>query len=107
MTARTKLVIPQGVDWSHGWAVTFNGDPIDNTWSARSQIRKKPEAATILHQFAVDIVDSAVVLAVTPAESSAWGWRGAVYDVEIVNADGSVTLRVAQGPVEVSPEVTR
>lgn len=105
---RTNLRIKQGTDWSHGWAVTVNGAPIDATWTARSQVRSHPSTPTVLHQFAASVnADGSVVIAVTPAESSAWTWTSGVYDVEVVNADASLTLRVAEGSVSVSLEVTR
>lgn len=102
------LKIEQGTDWSTGWRVTVNGAPIDATWTARSQVRKTVAATEILHTFAAD-VDAAgnVVIAVTPTESIPWTWRTAVYDVEVVNADASLTLRLAEGRVTVDPEVTR
>lgn len=105
--AQTNLTIEQGADWSHGWRVTYNGQPIDDTWSARSQARRAP-SSDLLHQFAATVnPDGSVILTATAAESSTWAWRWARYDVEVTNADGSVTLRVAEGSVTVSAEVTR
>lgn len=107
-TSNTNLVIKQGADWSHGWRVRFNAVPIDATWTARSQIRPFVESPVVLHEFAASVnADGSVVIAVTPAESSAWTWTMGVYDVEVVNADASVTLPVAEGSVYVDREVTR
>lgn len=104
----THLTIEQGTDFSHGWSVKVNGALINATWTARAQIREHAAATTVLHTFAASVnSDGSVVIAVTPAQSSAWTWRSGTYDVEIVNADASLTLRVAQGSVQVSPEVTR
>lgn len=104
----TDLAIEQGADWSHGWLVLFDGDPIDDTWTARAQIRATPEATVVLYEFAPTVnPDGSVVLGVDAAESSAWLWRVGKYDLEVENADASITLRVAQGAVKVSPEVTR
>jgi hypothetical protein len=104
---KTKLTIEQGTTWSHGWAVTFNGAPIDETWTARSQVRKPITSADVLHAFAASVTaEGAVVIAVEPDESSAWTWRDGVYDVEVESSDG-VVLRVAYGAVAVSAEVTR
>lgn len=104
----TDLRIEQGTDWSHGWAVTVEGDAIDATWTARAQVRKsRLVTSELLHEFAAEVTaEGAVVLAVTPAESSAWDWTSGQYDVEITNADESLTLRVAQGRVTVNREVT-
>jgi hypothetical protein len=105
---KQNLTIEQGTDWSHGWAVTVNGDPIDDTWTARAQIRGRVTEETPLHTFAAEVTpEGAVVIAVTPEESSPWTWNDGVYDVEVVNADESLTLRVAEGHVLVDPEVTR
>lgn len=105
---KTNLTIEQGVDWSHGWLVKVNGAAINATWTARSQVRKHASLPDVLHTFAASVnADGSVVIAVTPAQSSAWTWTSAVYDVEVVNADASMTLRVAEGSVYVSPEVTR
>lgn len=104
----TDLLIEQGADWSHGWLVTYNGEPIDEGWTARSQVRSGRLSPEVLHEFAADVtVEGAVVLAVAASESSVWRWTRGVYDVEVVSPDGSVTLRVAQGSVAISAEVTR
>lgn len=104
----TDLVIEQGADWSHGWLVIVNGDPIDATWTARAQVRPSAEATVVLYEFAPTVnPDGSVVLGVDAAESAAWDWRVGKYDLEVESADASITLRVAQGAVKVSPEVTR
>lgn len=102
------LHIKQGSTFSHGWLVTYNGAALDATWTARSQIRAKAESAVILHEFEVAVnPDGSVVLGVDAETSSTWAWRSAFYDLEVVNADASVTQRIAEGRVTVSPEVTR
>lgn len=108
MTARKQnLTIEQGVTWSHGWLVTVSGTPIDNTWNARSQIRA-PYDGSLLHDFSADVTaEGAVVISVSPEQSSLWDWYDGVYDVEVSNFDGSIVLRVAQGKVTVSKEVTK
>lgn len=111
MTAKdVPLTVEQGATWSHGWRVTYNGDPIDSTWTAAAQIRARSNAeSTLLYTFANLAVDDtgAVVLAVPYEDSEAWDWGLGYYDVEVTNADESVRLRVAQGAVRVSREVTR
>ena len=105
---KSNLTIEQGTTWSHGWAVTYNGDPIDETWTARGQIRERVSSSEILYDLDPTVnADGSVVVGVDAATSSAWAWRSAVYDVEVVNADASVVLRVAEGRVSVSLEVTR
>lgn len=105
--SKVDLEIEQGTTWAHGWAVTYNGQPVDDTWVARGQIRRVATAAEVLHTFAATVDGGGnVVVAVEPDQSSAWAWRTGVYDVEVENPDGTV-LRVASGKVLVSPEVTR
>lgn len=105
------LVIQQGTTWERRWRITdpATGVPRDLTeWSARGQIRDDITDETPLYEW-VDIVcdaDGYVTVAVTPAESSAWTWREGIYDIELVDPAGRV-VRVAQGAVRVSPEVTR
>lgn len=106
---KTNLTIEAGTDWSHGWAVTVNGEAIDDTWTARSQVRRSAGSATVLHEFTASVdEDGNVLIAVTPAETtvvrdedgelvSGWEWTSGKYDVEVTNADESLTLRVA-GP---------
>ena len=109
MTAvTTHLTVEQGAEWSYGWSVTYNGDPIDDTWTAASQVRASKIAVTTLHAFTAAVDASGnVTIGVTATESSAWTWEKGVYDVEVTNAAETVTLRVAQGNVTVDREVTR
>lgn len=103
-----KLVIEQGSDWSHGFRVIVDGAYIDETWTAASQVRATAGSATVLYEFEPEVTeDGAVILAVGAAESAAWTWREGVYDIEVTNADESVTLRIVEGKVVVDPEVTR
>lgn len=100
--------IEQGAEWAHGWAVTYNGDPIDATWTAKSQVRQYATSSPVLHEFLATVnPDGSVVIGVSHAQSSNFTWTNGVYDVEVTNADESVVLRVAQGKVQVSSEVTR
>jgi hypothetical protein len=104
----TPLTIEQGVSWSHGWRVTYNGNPIDATWTAAAQVRKQANPTSpLLYTFAASVDETgAVVLGVPYADSEAWDWDYGHYDVEVTNADATVRLRVARGAVRVSREVT-
>ena len=107
------LVIHQGTTWEKRWRITdpTTGTPRDiSEWAARGQIRADHSVATTLHEWTEDDVtcdeDGYVTIALTPAESSLWDWRDAVYDVELIDPTGKVA-RIAQGAVRVSAEVTR
>jgi hypothetical protein len=108
MAAVSKdLAIEQGVTWAAAWHVKLDGEDLDPEagWQARAQVRKNA-AGSVLHEFTCSVVGSVVQVSVTAAESSAWSWRRGVYDVELFSVDGRV-IRVVQGAVSVSPEVTR
>lgn len=104
----TYLTVEQGATYAHGWLVTYNGEPIDDTWSARGQVRRTKQAETTLLEFDCDVASNGVVSVRIPAEITTEldFWR-AVYDVEAVNSDESVILRVAEGIIELDKEVTR
>ena len=105
---RTNLLIEQGATYSHGWAVTVDGEPIDDTWDARSQVRKEITSTTPLHVFDVVVTEEGyVVISISAEASSAFTWSDGIYDVEVVNNDESVTLRVAEGSISFKREVTR
>jgi hypothetical protein len=104
---KSNLTIEQGATFSRGWLVRLNGSPIDDTWSARGQIRNRI-GGSLLHDLAPSVnADGSVVFAIEDTVSSAWDWRKGVYDIETVNADESIVLRVAEGSVTIKPEVTR
>lgn len=107
------LLIPQGVTWEVRWPLLeSDGSPVDLTgWGVRSQVRKSASSLDVLHEWSsaagnAELVDSAVVLSVAPEVSSAWTWTAGVYDVELFHADGRV-LRMTQGKVKISAEITR
>lgn len=107
------LIIQQGTTWNRRWRITdpASGLPRDLTeWSARGHIRihqsdVEPEFEWIGSGIECD-ADGYVTISVTPEQSSAWNWRDAYYDVELVDPAGQV-VRIAQGFVRVSPEITR
>jgi predicted SpoU family rRNA methylase len=109
MALRFNLVIDQGSDFEVTFPVLKDGQPQDLAgWSARSQVRHLVTDAVVLHDFAdeLSLVESDVQLAVPAEVSTAWAWRLAVYDIEIVDPTGDVT-RLVEGQVIVRPEVTR
>lgn len=106
----TNLTIEQGATFAHGWAVTvdIDGINVDETWTARAQVRRLAEATAVLYEFAATVnSDGSVVIGAPGADSSTWDWRRGHYDVKINNADETLPLRVAEGTVTVDPAVTR
>lgn len=104
---RFDLYIEQGTTWSQGYQVTVDGAPLPAGWTARSQVRARAGSTDTLFAFAPTIAGDVVTLSIDPATSSAWSWTSGVYDVEIVETATNRVLRIAQGTVSVSPEVTR
>lgn len=104
ITATTPLLVRKGTTFAHGWRMIYNGAPIDGTWSAQGQVRAAVGSPTVLLDLHPSVSpDGAVIVALTPAESSALNWTEGVYGIEV--SKGGVTLRVAQGPIETSAEV--
>lgn len=107
------LVIPQGTTWERRWRISDPDSGVArdlSEWTARGQVRAyvtdvEPLFEWIGSGIACD-ADGYVTISVTPAQSSLWDWRDAVYDVELVDPTGRVA-RIAQGAVRVSAEVTR
>jgi hypothetical protein len=105
-----NLTIEQGTTWQQAWRIQLDGVDLDEAagWQARSQVRAKKVDPAVLHEFTARVVGSVVQLSATADESSAWAWRRGVYDVEL--ADQSTpprVVRVVQGTISISPEVTR
>lgn len=117
MSLRTdNLVIPQGTTWSARWPI-YGGDLklADLTgWSVRSQVRSKSDLSIILHEWSTALGNASasplgyVEITVSPTESTAWTWiyDRPVYDIEVTDPDGNV-MRLTQGKITVSPEITK
>lgn len=109
------LAVEQGSTWSHGFLPRVNGEAVlAEGWTARAQARATPRSSVVLHDWStaqgnlgIDQSNGALAMTVDAAESSAWDWSSAYYDVEISSPDGDLTYRIAQGRLYVSPEVTR
>lgn len=114
---KIPLKIDQGatfkkvVTWKAGTPAT----PVDLTGcTARAQIRATVTSPDVLHEMTsapgggitLDDVLGEVMIDIDAATTAGFAWKTAVYDLEIVFADGTVR-RLLQGPVSVSPEVTR
>lgn len=114
MELRTdNLTIPQGATWEVRWPIqNADGTDADLTgWEVRAQARLERRSADVLHEWSTaagtaSVVAGSVALRVSAAESTAWSWTLAVFDVEVFHTDGRV-MRVTQGTLEVDSEVTR
>lgn len=96
------------------WPIlTTDSTAIDvSTWTVRAQARPRASSSTVLYSWSstagnvLATTDGYVGLIVAPEVSSAWTWKRAVYDVELVDPAGNVT-RVDSGLLSVDREVTR
>jgi hypothetical protein len=113
---RDDLVIPQGSTWNRSWDITDTaGNPATLTgWSAQSQIRPSPGAATLLFEWnttsgpgigVATITGSTVQIELTGIDSALWAFLSGSYDVYLTDTNGSPT-RIVEGSVRVSPSVT-
>lgn len=114
MTLRVdNLTILQGTTWGARWPLQDKAGAAVNLtgWSARAQAREFHGSPVVKHSWSVaennvTLDAQGLLLEVTAAQSSEWTWTNAVYDVELFHLDGTV-IRITQGSIKVSPEVTR
>lgn len=112
--AASHLTVRQGASFVVRWPVTtLDGTPVDvSTWTLRAQARPRTSSSTVLYTWsqaagnALTTSDGWLYLTISPAQSAAFTWRRAVYDVELQDPAGNVT-KVAAGKLCVQPEVTR
>ena len=111
------LAIEQGATFKVIFQWTdANNTPINITgYSARSQIRPTIESATVMVDATIangklsivnPATDGKVQLLLSATDTAALASGTAVWDLELVAGDGTVT-RLLQGSVTISPEVTR
>lgn len=120
-----NLVIRQGITWRVAFPIV--GDFDHTGWTVRSQVRRDVNVPEVLYEWSsaagnagFEMVPAeqltaaghptttpklCVVLRVPPTVSSSWAWRAGKYDIEAT--DGNDVLLVAEGRIEVIPEVTR
>lgn len=116
MTLRFDLRINQGETFQVAIPVLkANGDPADSADLAgatvRGQIRSYAAAPSVLYEWSAAALNLAfdgndAIITVSAADSSAWSFRTAAYDVEFTDAGGNIT-RLVEGHVVIYPEITR
>ena len=86
--------------------------PVNLTgYTARMEIRDK-YGGVLLYRLdsasdtiSISPLDGEFAFEIPASETETWNWRNAVYDIELVDADGRVT-RILQGTITLTPEVT-
>lgn len=107
----TVLAVEQGSDFAVEWPL-FQADGVTlldasvGGWTARGQVRAYVEAPDVLYALAPVPGNGKLTLAIPAADSTAWAWRKAVWDIELIDPSGNPG-RVDSGVVVVLPEVTR
>lgn len=76
-------------------------------WTPSGQIRGRHFDDEVLYELDLEVEEAQVNLRIPAADSSAWTFRSARYDIEITSPDGGTTSRILEGLVVVRPEVTR
>lgn len=99
----SSLVFP--VLDEHGLSVNITG------WTGKAQIRSAPGIPQVLYEWSaaqgnLTVSGSSVTLRVAAADSAAWNWTNAVYDLILTDLNGNV-YRIAEGSVVVDPAITQ
>lgn len=98
------------------WPVLdVNGSPLSVTsgYTLKAQVRAQIRSATVLHEWTgpaatAVLAGTTVTLKIPAATSAAWdpGWGG-VYDIELTETATGRKARIAEGSIQLDPEVTR
>ena len=109
--AKLNMTIEQGTTWSKGLELNRpDGSALDLTdHSFRGQMRATFGSADPAATFTCGIVEAAAgTVSIALDENTTTGITAGtyVYDIEMVNPDGTV-IRLMEGKIQVTPEVTR
>lgn len=99
-------------DYVTGGVIRYRSPKSLANCTARMQLRTAVNSATVLYaadtvggQIVLNDVEKTITVSIPAADTDAFDFTSAVYDLEIVN--GSVVTRLMQGSVTVVPNVTR
>jgi hypothetical protein len=107
-----NILIQQGSSYSQQLTIKQpDGTPVDLTGATvRSQVRERYDDASPIVSFTTaidaDPTTGIFTLSLTDAQTAAFSFTKALYDIEIVYSDASVD-RILQGNVILSKEVTK
>ena len=109
-----NLRIDQGSRFSFTLLVLDNGVPADlSGYTARMQVRASVTSTDVLAEYTttngflvVNSGDSMVSIILPSSETEGYAWVTGVYDLEIVDGSDNA-IRISEGWVKVSPQVTR
>jgi hypothetical protein len=112
MATTSNLFIDQGSYYTTSVTVTGeNGSPIDLTGYTVSGLMRKSYASSrsypLTCTIAIPPTQGIVKVEVPNTDSSAMPAGRYLYDIEVTNVDTNHKLRVVEGLVIISPEITR
>lgn len=107
MATKANLVIDQGSTFASSIDILAeNDEPVNLTgYSARGQIRKHYSSSNSV-SFTTTVSNGSVVISLTANQTTNMVSGRYVYDIELVDPANTV-LRILEGIVTVTPEVTR
>lgn len=107
MATKANLVIDQGSTFASSIDILDeNDEPVNLTgYSARGQIRKHYSSSNSV-SFTTTVSNGSVVISLTANQTTNMVSGRYVYDIELVDPANTV-LRILEGIVTVTPEVTR
>ena len=108
-----NLYLEQGVSLRKAFSLVVADEPVDLAgFTARMQARESHDSTDALLDLTTEnggieaLTENGVVaLVFTPEMTEGATWRRAVYDIEIYSGD--TVIRILQGSIRLSPEVTR
>lgn len=116
MAAKYKIKIDQGATLRlvFTWKTGATQIPVDLTgYTGRMQIRSDISSPDIIKDLTTENggitlggVDGKIMLYISALDTATFDFESAVYDIELIAANGDV-IRILEGEVTLSPEVTR
>lgn len=112
MTTKYNFVLNQGETFDTTFTVLLQDRrPYDLTdYTVRGQIRETYTSATPLAAFTIEVVEPTsgrIRTTLTAAQTAALVFNKAVYDIEAENTQTGTVIRLVQGVVTLSREVTK
>lgn len=107
MAQKANITIDQGTTFASGIdLLNDNDEPVDVTnYAARGQIRKHYSSTNAV-SFTTTLSNGSLVISLTANQTAGMVAGRYVYDIELVDPSNTV-LRILEGIVTVTPEVTR
>ena len=107
MAQKANITIDQGATFSSGIdLLDDNDEPVNVTnYVARGQIRKHYTSSNAVN-FTTTLSNGSLVISLTAAQTANIVSGRYVYDIELVDPSNTV-IRILEGIVTVTPEVTR